>query len=255
MVRQRWCDRYPCWAIVTLVGAGPIGVGAPAGQDSARQPDWEWRTYGADLANTRYAPLEEIDKSNFDTLQVAWRFKTDNLGPRPETNFQATPLMIGGVLYTTAGSRRAVVAIDAATGEMLWMHSENEGTRAEAAARVLSGRGVAYWSDGRESRILYVTQGYRLVALDARTGARIPSFGSDGIVDLKLDDDQQMDLETGEIGWQAAPVVAGNTMIIGAAHKEGSVPRSRRNEKGYVRGFDVQTGKRLWTFHTIPNPG
>jgi quinoprotein glucose dehydrogenase len=242
-------------AIVILAGASPIPVGAPAVQQSAGNSDWEWRTYGADLANTRYAPIDQIDRSNFNSLQVAWRFKTDNLGPRPETNFQATPLMIGGVLYTTAGSRRAVVAIDAATGELLWIHSENEGKRAEAAARLLSGRGVAYWSDGRESRILYVTQGYRLVALNARTGARVPSFGRDGIVDLKLDDDQQMDVESGEIGWQASPVVAGDTVIIGAAHKEGSVPKSRRNEKGYVRGFDVRTGKRLWIFHTIPRPG
>jgi quinoprotein glucose dehydrogenase len=241
-------------AISTRAGASPI-PGTPGMQEGARLPDWEWRTYGADLANTRYAPLDQIDKSNFETLQVAWRFKTDNLGPRPETTFQATPLMVGGVLYTTAGSRRAVVAIDAATGEMLWMHSENEGKRAEAAARTLSGRGVAYWSNGREARILYVTQGYRLVALDARTGARVSAFGKDGVVDLKLDNDQQMDLETGEIGWQAAPVVAGDTVIIGAAHREGSVPRSRRNEKGYVRGFDVRTGKRLWIFHTIPRPG
>jgi quinoprotein glucose dehydrogenase len=242
-------------AIAILVGASSMLVGAPAVQEGAPLPDWEWRTYGADLANTRYAPLDQIDKSNFNSLQIAWRFKTDNLGPRPETNFQATPLMVGGVLYTTAGSRRAVVAIDAATGEMLWMHAENEGKRADAAARVLSGRGVAYWSDGRESRILYVTQGYRLVALNAKTGTRVPSFGRDGIVDLKLDDDQQMDLEAGEIGLQAAPVVAGDTVIIGAAHKEGSVPKSRRNEKGYVRGFDVRTGKRLWIFHTIPQPG
>jgi quinoprotein glucose dehydrogenase len=158
-------------AVAVLVGAMAIRAGATP--QTHALPDWEWRTYGADLANTRYAPLDQIDKSNFDKLQVAWRFKTDNLGPRPETNFQATPLMVGGVLYTTAGSRRAVVAIDAATGEMRWMHAENEGKRAEAAARLLSGRGVAYWSDGREARILYVTQGYRLVALDAKTGNRV----------------------------------------------------------------------------------
>jgi quinoprotein glucose dehydrogenase len=241
--------------VVALIGAIAVTVAARAPQQSSAAGDWEWRTYGADLANTRYAPLDQIDASNFDKLQVAWRFKTDNLGPRPETNFQATPLMVGGVLYATAGSRRAVVAIDAATGEMLWMHAENEGKRADAAARLLSGRGVAYWSDGGDARILYVTQGYRLVALDAKTGTRVPSFGRDGIVDLKLDDDQQMDLETGEIGWQAAPVVAGDTVIIGAAHKEGSVPKSRRNEKGYVRGFDVRTGKRRWIFHTIPQRG
>ena len=119
---------------------------------------------------------------------------------------KSTPLMVNGVLYTTAGSRRAVVALDAATGEMLWMHSENEGARGEAAPRQLSGHGVAYWTDGREERILYVTPGYRLIALDAKTGVPVPAFGKNGVVDLKLDDDQEMDLITGE---RRSPLHAG----------------------------------------------
>jgi quinoprotein glucose dehydrogenase len=135
------------------------------------------------------------------------------------------------------------------------MHSENEGARGAAAPRQLSGRGLAYWTDGREERILYVTPGYRLIALDAKNGARISSFGQGGVVDLKLDDDQTMDLVTGEIGLHSTPTVAKNVVIIGAAHKTGANPKSRRNEKGYVRGFDVRTGKRLWIFHTIPQPG
>src|SRR5439155_20950808 len=109
-------------------------------------------------------------------------------------NFEATPLMANGVLYSTAGSRRAVAALDAATGEMLWMHSEREGPRGEAAPRRLSGRGLAYWTDGREERILYVTPGYRLIALNARTGVPLPAFGQEGVVDLKQDDDQETDL-------------------------------------------------------------
>ena len=215
----------------------------------------EWRTYGGDLGHTRYAPLDQINASNFQTLEVAWRFKTDALGPRPEYQLESTPLMVKGVLYSTAGSRRAVVALDAGTGELLWMHSENEGARGAAAPRQLSGRGLAYWTDGREERILYVTPGYRLIALDAKNGARIASFGQGGVVDLKLDDDQTMDLVTGEIGLHSTPTVAKNVVIIGAAHKTGANPKSRRNEKGYVRGFDVRTGKRLWIFHTIPQPG
>src|ERR1700685_1209624 len=87
----------------------------------------EWPTYGADLGNTHYSPLDQINAGNFNKLQVAWRFKTDNLGPQPETNLEATPLMVHGVVYSTGGTRRAVVALDAATGELLWMHSENEG--------------------------------------------------------------------------------------------------------------------------------
>jgi quinoprotein glucose dehydrogenase len=215
----------------------------------------EWRTYGGDLGHTRYAPLDQINAANFSTLEVAWRFKTDSLGPRPEYLYESTPLMVKGVVYSTAGSRRAVVALDGATGELLWMHSEHEGARGAAAPRQLSGRGLAYWSDGRDERILYVTPGYRLIALDAKSGIPVATFGKGGVVDLKLDDDQEMDLVTGEIGLHATPMVAKNVVIVGAAHKTGGNPKSRRNEKGYVRGFDVRTGKRLWIFHTIPLPG
>jgi quinoprotein glucose dehydrogenase len=215
----------------------------------------EWRTYGGDLGNTRYSPLNQINASNFDKLQIAWRFSTANLGPRPELNFEATPLMVGGVVYTVAGSRRDVVALDASNGEMLWMHTEKEGARGDAAPRRLSGRGLAYWTNGREERILYVTPGYRLIALDAKTGLMIPGFGKSGVVDLKLDDDQEMDLITGEVGLHSAPTVAGDTIIVGAAHLAGGAPKSKSNVKGYVRGFDVKTGKRLWIFHTIPKVG
>jgi quinoprotein glucose dehydrogenase len=215
----------------------------------------EWPTYGADLGNTHYSPLDQINAANFNKLQVAWRLKTDNFGPRPETNLQSTPLMVKGVLYTTAGTRRAVVAANAATGEVLWMHSEDEGSRGANAPRQLSGRGLAYWTDGREERILYVTPGYQLIALSAKTGNPIPGFGRNGVVDLKLDDDQVIDLETGEVGLHATPVVAGDVVVVGAAHRASGAPKVKHNVNGYVRGFDVRTGRRLWIFHTIPRPG
>lgn len=239
-----------------LLAAGLIlAAGAAPGQPRAK--DGEWSTYAADLAGTRYRPLEQIDATNFDKLEVAWRFKTDSLGNRPEYKLEGTPLMVNGVVYATAGSRRAAIALDAATGELLWVHGEHEGARGAAAPRQLSGRGLAYWTDGKEARILYVTPGYRLIALDAKTGALAPAFGDKGAVDLKLNDDQTImpDLTTGEIGLQSAPVVAKDVVIIGAAFREGMTPRSMRNNKGYVRGFDVRTGKRLWIFHTIPVKG
>ena len=223
---------------------------AAQGQTGAK--NGEWRTYGGDLGNTHYSPLDQINPDNFGKLKIAWRFKTENLGPRPEYNFEGTPLMANGVVYSTAGTRRAVVALDGATGELLWVHGEHEGARGAAAPRQLSGRGLAYWTDGREERILYVTPGYRLVALDAKTGNLVPTFGNGGLVDLKLDDDQEIDLVTGEVGLHAAPVVADDVVIVGAAHKPGAAPKSMRNVKGFVRGFDVRTGKRLWIFHTIP---
>jgi len=215
----------------------------------------EWRTYGGDLGNTKYSPLDQINASNFNTLKLAWRFHTENLGAKPEYNMEDTPLMVNGVVYTTAGARRDVVALDAATGELIWVHTEKEGPRGAASPRQLSGRGVAWWKDGSDERILYVTPGYRLIALDAKTGVPVPAFGKAGAVDLKLDDDQQIDLVTGEVGLHATPLVAGNTVIVGAAHLAGGEPKSKSNVKGYVRGFDVKTGKRLWIFHTIPKPG
>jgi quinoprotein glucose dehydrogenase len=244
----RWVLRGAALASLITLATLPI-----AGQSGAR--GGEWTTYGADLGNTRYAALDQINALNFGSLELAWRFRTESLGPRPEYQLESTPLMVHGIVYSTAGTRRAVVALDAATGEQMWMHSEREGARGEAAPRQLSGRGLAYWSDGRDERILYVTPGYRLIALDARTGIPVSSFGQNGIVDLKQDDDQMMDPVTGEIGLHATPLVAGNTVIIGAAHLSGSVPRSKTNEKGFIRGFDVKSGKRLWIFHTIPRPG
>ena len=219
------------------------------------ESDTDWPSYGGDLANTRYSPLDQINAGNFNDLEIAWRFKTASLGPRPEYQWESTPLVVGGRLYVTAGSRRDVVCLDAATGELLWLYSMDEGARGANAPRQLSGRGVAYWKGGKDERILYVTPGYRLVALDARTGAPVQGFGTSGIVDLKKNDDQKIDLVTGEVGLHAAPLVAGNTVIVGAAHLAGNVPHTRANVKGYVRGFDVKTGKRKWIFHTIPRKG
>ena len=218
-------------------------------------PDGQWPTYGGDLGHSRYSGLDQIDGSNFSDLEIAWRFKTDNLGPNPEYRFQSTPLMIDGVIYSTGGSRRAVVALDATNGELLWMHRLEEGERGAAAPRQLSGRGLAYWREGDDARIIYVTPGYRLIALDANTGIRVQSFGENGIVDLKRDADQDIDLVNGEIGLHSTPIVAKDVVIVGASHRTGGNPRSRENVKGFARGFDVRTGKRLWIFHTVPMPG
>ena len=237
------------WVSVLML----IAVAVPDAQHGATSG--EWRTYGGDLGHTRYAPLDQINAKNFSTLEIAWRFKTDNLGPRPEFQFESTPLMANGVLYSTAGTRRAVVALDAATGEQLWVYSLNEGARGAAAPRQLSGRGLSYWTDGKEERVLYVTPGYQLIALDARIGRPIAGFGNGGIVDLKQQMDQIIDPMSREIGLQSTPIVAGDIVIVGAAHRSGGVPTGKSNVKGFIRAFDVRTGRRLWIFKTIPPPG
>src|SRR6266571_2495639 len=213
--------------IVTGLSGVPWTTRRVVGQSAPAAAAGEWRSYAGDLRNHHYSPLNQITAANFNTLEVAWRFKTDNLGPRPEYKLEGTPLMVNGVLYTTGGTRRS---------------------------------GVAYWTDGREERILYVTTGYRLVALDAKTGSRIASFGKDGIVDLKDDvvfgKGQQIDRDAGEIGLHATPAITKDGVVmVGSAFLEGGTPKTHNNTKGLVRGYDVRTGRRLWTFNTIPRPG
>jgi quinoprotein glucose dehydrogenase len=220
----------------------------------------EWPAYTGDIKGTRYSPLDQINASNFNKLEVAWRFKTDSLGTRPEYKLEGTPLMVKGVLYATAGTRRSVVALDARTGELMWAHSLREGMRAAIAPRQLSGRGLSYWTDGKgDERILYVTTGYRLVALNAKNGAMITTFGKDGVVDLKVGmvtgAGVQIDLETGEAGLHSTPTIAKDVVIVGSSFKEGMTVKTHNNTKGLVRAFDVRTGKQLWVFNTVPRPG
>ena len=214
------------------------------------------RPTARDLASTRYSPLDQINKDNFSKLKIAWRLNTNAFG-RPDTLYSATPLFVRNVLYTTVGTTRTVVALNPETGDVLWKHVEDEGPRGQSAPRTGAGRGVAYWSsaDGSDQRIIYVTPGYRMIALNAKTGTPVPTFGMDGVVDLKLEDDQELDLVTGEIGLNATPLVAGDVVVVGAAHRPGGSPRVTNNAKGYVRGYDAKTGKRLWIFHTLPKPG
>ncbi|HMF98168.1 MAG TPA: PQQ-binding-like beta-propeller repeat protein [Vicinamibacterales bacterium] len=238
--------------------AGLKLAGQPAGMPSTKSGDWTH--YTADVHGTRYSPLDQINASNFNQLEVAWRFKTDNLGTRPEYKLEGTPLAIHGTLYTTAGTRRSVIALDGKTGELIWSHSYREGNRAAIAPRQLSGRGVAYWTDGKgDERILYVTTGYRLIALNAKNGAMVPSFGEGGVVDLKkgalVGKGQQIDYEVGEIGLHSTPTVVKDVVIVGSSFKEGMTVVTHNNTKGLVRAFDVKSGKLLWTFNTIPRPG
>ena len=253
------------WAVASAVLATGLVLGADRVATQRGLPSTEtgeWPVYHGNLAQHHYSPLDQIDADNFGGLEVAWRFKTDNLGSRPEFNLEGTPLMVGGVLYATGGTRRSVVALDAATGELRWVHGLKEGARGAASPRQLSGRGLAYWSDGPsrdDERIFYITPGFRLVALDARTGFRISEFGSDGLIDLKTaavyGNEQPIDLVTGEIGLHATPTVARDVVIVGSSMREGHTPRTHNNTKGLVQAFDVRTGERRWTFQTIPRPG
>ena len=238
--------------VAILIGAG---LSVPAQQGA---PEGEWRHYGGDAGSTKYSPLDQINGDNVADLEIAWRWRTENFGPRTDFNYQATPLMVGGVLYTTAGWRRNAVAIDGATGETLWMYRLDEGERGDVApVRASSGRGVAYWTDGQDDeRIIHVTKGYHLVALDAATGQPIPAFGEQGIVDLHDGLFAGIDRpppEDGQIGLNSPAIVVGDVIVVGAALL--ATAPAPAFPAGFVRGFDVRTGEQLWVFHTIPQPG
>ena len=247
------------WNFNAAAQRSPSAPGQAARGFVASTANGDWPSYTGDTRGSRYSPLAQITAANFNDLEVAWRFKTDNLGSRPEFKLEGTPIVVNGILYTTAGTRRSVVALDGATGELIWVHRYAEGTRGANAPRQLSGRGLAYWTDGRgDERIVYVTPGYRLIALDAKTGQPVKTFGKDGVVDLKVGvvygDGKPIDLETGEIGLHSTPTVVRDTILVGSAMKEGMTVRTSNNTKGLARAFDARTGKLIWTFNTIPKP-
>jgi len=214
----------------------------------------QWRYYGGDAGSTRYAPLGQINPNNVGSLEIAWRWQAANFGPAPEYNYRTTALMVDGVLYATAGYRRAVVAIDAGTGETLWTYRLDEGDR--AAPRRNSGRGVAWWeSPGIAPRIFMVTPGFQLVALDAATGRPVRDFGENGVVELRLGLGRELNLIDAPIGSSSPPIIVGDVIVVGSALPSGSAPRSRQMPPGHVRGYEAFTGELRWTFHTIPQPG
>ena len=232
-------------SVILLVPPVPAQQGAKNG---------EWRYYGGDSGTTKYSPLDQINATNVKNLQIAWQWHSDNFGRLPDHNWEVTPLMVGGVLYFTAGTRRDAVAVDAATGETLWMYRLDEGARGNQVARS-NNRGLAYWSDGKgDSRILLISPGYQLIELDAKTGRTIPGFGTNGIIDLTQGLDRAV-VKPGVIGASSPAIVISDTVVVGAALLAGTVPPSKENVPGYIRGFDVRTGRKLWTFHTIAQPG
>ena len=227
-----------------------LALGAPLNAQTG-PANGEWRHYGGDASSARYTPLDQITRDNVRDLEVAWRWKSANFGPRPEYNYQATPLMVDGVLYVTAGTARDVVAIDATTGETLWMWRYDEGERGTQAPRK-NHRGVAYWTDGQAERILYISPGYRLFSLDADTGLPDQAFGDGGMVDL-FDGLDRPRPDIGLIGSSSPPMVVGDVAVVGSAMT--AFARTRENIAGFVRGYDARTGERRWIFHTIPVPG
>ena len=243
-------------AVARIRSANGWQVAATASQPAPTYT--EWLHNRADAGSSSYSPLNQINASNVNKLKVAWRWKSDNYGPTPEFYYRVTPLMADGVLYTTAGVRRTVVALDATTGETLWMYRLDEGARGAAAPRRSSGRGVAYWRSrnaGEASRVYTISPGFQLIALDARSGLPINSFGTAGVIDLKTDLPRVNDPGMAQPGSSSPPVVVGDTLVVGVAFAAGGAPKTKEAVPGYVRGYDVRTGALKWTFRTVPQKG
>lgn len=214
-----------------------------------------WADYHGDKGANRYSALDQINASNVADLEIAWSFDTGSFGPRPETYSASTPLMVNGKIYATAGATRNVVALDAISGELLWLWRPEEGERFNDAPRKGSGKGLSYYNDNGQETIFTITPGYYLVALDAQTGDPLPSFGAGGYVDLQSGLRRGVGRDDLDIGISFPPLVVENIVIAGAAHEVGMRPLSASNVKGDIRGFDARSGQKLWTFKTIPERG
>ncbi len=210
----------------------------------------EWPYWGGDAGSTRYSPLDQINAANVGELQVAWRWKSlPLLEGQPDPNLKATPIMIGGTLYTSAGVNQAA-AIDAATGETRWVFSPDP-PEISRHPTGLSGRGLAYWTDGKDARVFHNTSDGRLIAINCKTGQTYPDFGENGYVYLKKELTTQPDPK---IGSSSPPIVVGD-VVVAQVVPSAINPSRKEAAPGHIRGYDVRTGKRLWTFHTIPQAG
>ena len=223
---------------------------------SAQSNPGEWPSYHRDLAASRYSPLDQINRDNVSKLAIAWTWKPDSIDQPLEYKNENTPIMVGGVLYVTTGTHRGVVALDAATGAEKWRWRwDDTPVRFSNAPRPGAGRGVGYWTDGRDTRIFVTTPGFFLVALDAKTGKPVESFGKSGFIDLKQQLGVPINLDSAEIGASSPPMVFENVVVIGPALREGSRPVSKANVPGRVLAFDAKTGALKWRFNTIPVKG
>ena len=274
-------ERY-ARAACSLVLAAMFAV-ATTGSATAQEPGdqaGEWRYLGGDAAHTRSSPLDQIDASNFEDLEVEWVWRGDNFGPTVDYLYRSTPVYVDGLLYTVAGQRRTVAAIDPATGETVWTYREPPTTRFRRGMRNNYGKGVAYAEVDGRGVVFTSSPGFFLHALDAKTGRPLENWGAPvpvdgfpqtGVVDLlpdlvrdwdpwiesgfTYDAEYGIPEELGSISSSSPPIVVNGVVIVGNVHEQGYYQTRIENIPGDILGYDARTGEFLWKFHVIPRPG
>jgi len=249
-------------AVVSILMTGLLHVAPPVAHAQTGSTPAEWRFYGGDPGHTKYAPLDQITKDNVDQLEIAWTWTSVDETLRAENPVigngrrfrtyahEVTPLLVDGVLYTTTNLGQ-VAAIEPTTGETLWSYDPGLYLDGRPAVHGFLTRGLAYWSDGEESRLFYAGGRTFLVSIDPKTGEPDASFGSNGRVNLTRGLGRTID--PSQYAVSSPPVVAGTTIVVGSAMTEGT--GRQEAPPGHVRGYDVRTGEMKWIFHTIPQPG
>jgi quinoprotein glucose dehydrogenase len=215
----------------------------------------EWRAYAGSTLGLKYSPLDQITRENVKDLQIAWKWSSVEIDLQKSSPIygvsrnENTPLMANGVLYTVTGLG-LVAALDPGTGQTRWVYDPESYTVGRPNNGGFLSRSFGYWSDGRTERVLIATHDAYLISIDARTGKPDPGFGSGGRVDLTggiRDVQRSTNLSA------RGPLVAGNVVVVGSSIADAG--RNRESPPGYVKAFDVRTGRSLWTFHTVPKPG
>ena len=265
-----------------------VGLAILAGLEAAPRAqltgleNGEWHYLGGDAGHTRSSPLKQITADNFSKLKVAWTWRGDNFGPGLEYTMRSTPVYAEGLLFTVAGQRRQVVAIDPATGETRWTFREPETTRYYRSPRTDFGKGVAYAKVDGRGVIFISTPAFFLWALDARTGRPLENWGAtsvplkefprSGVIDMipdlvsdwgpwqtwkgeKYDPDYGLPRKLGEITCSSPPIVVNGVIVVLAGHEPSYDQTRIENVPADIQGYDAKTGKRLWKFHVIPRPG
>ena len=231
----------------------PVGRPAHAQAGKVRGTATEWLSYGGDKASTKYSPLAQIDRDNFKRLQVAWTWHSaeeEVIKAHAHLKtwvWEATPLMVGGVLYVST-SLSQVAAIDAATGKTRWVYDPETWKGGTPSNNGFVHRGVAYWADGNDQRILFGTGDGYLICLNAQTGKPISTFGQQGRIDLTQGLGRPVDRRL--YGVSSPPIICRDVVVMGS--KVHDYPLAKEMPPGDVRGFDVRTGKQQWL--SVPSP-